>query len=523
MAEKVSYNIGYLMADAVAAQPDRTALIELEPASADVRTSLSYAQLDAYLDRVAAGGLASGLRPGDRVIVSTRNRIEFVLAVFGLPRVGLVPVLVNPRLSAEDIDWLADDVGARGIVADEVSFPLLSAGKVAAALPVRVAVGCCGEGWIGWQDWLGEFSITPYDPAADEIGLIAYTSGSTGRPKGVLLTHAGQAESFRAQRVFYEGIYTKPSVNLIAAPIFHKNGTGNVKTAFVMKGTVVIMPRFDAVAMLQAIPALGVTTFTAVATMLLMMLKHQNLIEKLDFSSLDSIMVGAAPTGRILLDRIEALFGARVFHMYGTTETGATLGHDPQRKYSLDSCGKPLPGVMVRLVNENGDDSDREGELLVRSPALAAGYHKRPEMTSERFREGGWYATGDVLSRDADGYFFFRGRTDDMFVCGGENIYPMEVERLLLSHPGVANACVVPVPHPTKNMAPVAAVVLKDETVRMDDLKAWTLERGPAFAHPRWYRVLPDLPVAATGKIDRKVVQALMIEATLGMFLGEGA
>jgi acyl-CoA synthetase (AMP-forming)/AMP-acid ligase II len=517
----VSNNLGYLMQGAVAAHPQRVALIELAPGSTEIHARLTYAELDAALDRVAAGALRTGLVPGDRVIVSTRNRMEFVLAVFGMQRAGVVPVIVNPRLSAADIDWLTGDVGAVGIIGDEVSLPFVADSVAAAALPCRIAVGASLEGWTSWEDWLTSAPFAPHQPHDNEIGIIGYTSGSTGRPKGVLLTHKGQVDSFNAQKAFYDKIYTKPSVNLIAAPMFHKNGTGNVKTAFVMHGTVVIMPRFDPAAMLNAVPALRVTTFTAVATMLIMMLKHQDLISSLDFSSLNSIMVGAAPTGRVLLDRVEGLFGTRVFHMYGTTESGATLGHDPLRRYSLDSCGKPLPGVEARLIGPDGKDSEDEGELWVRTPALARGYQNRPETTAERFREGGWYATGDILARDAEGYYFFRGRTDDMFVCGGENIYPMEVERLILLHPGVANACVAPVPHPTKNMVPVAAVVLKDLSVTAEDLKAWALERGPAYAHPRWFRFDADLPVAPTGKVDRKAIVASLTEDTRGMFDGD--
>lgn len=510
--------LGHIMSEAVSRFPDRLALVELaEGAAVETQSRLTYRELDDVLNRVAVGALDTGLRPGDCVGIALRNRVEFVTTVFGLMRAGIVPALINPRLSEADLAFMLEDIDAKAVIGDEVSGAALKAAAEQKGVALCYGAGTV-EGFAPLADLMAAPGAQPpeFIVGPDATALLIFTSGSTGRPKGVVITHRGQIESFQAQRRFYDAIYTRPSVNLIATPLFHKNGTGNLKTTFITGGTVILMPRFDAEAMLNAIVTYGVTTFTAVATMLHMMMRHEARIRDTDFSLVDSIMVGAAPTGRVLLDRVEDAFKSRVFHMYGTSECGAVFGHDPERRYTLDSCGRPLPGVEVKLIDVSGDEAD-EGEVWVRSLAMAAGYHKRDDITAERFTDG-WYKTGDILKRDAQGYFFFRGRIDDMFVCGGENIYPLEVERILLLHPQIQSACVVPVPHPTKGSAPAAAIITDDSELTEERVKAWFLDRGPAYAHPRFVQLEKDLPIAATGKIDRRAVQARLSELAPAMF-----
>jgi acyl-CoA synthetase (AMP-forming)/AMP-acid ligase II len=174
------------------------------------------------------------------------------------------------------------------------------------------------------------------------------------------------------------------------------------------------------------------------------------------------------------------------------------------------SCGVAWPEGEIKLMRADGTDDPAHGELWVRNPGVTPGYYNLPEVNRQRIVDG-WLRTGDLFSRDAEGFLYFRGRTDDMFNCGGENVYPLEVENLLLRHPGVAEVSVVPVPHAIKGQVPVAMVVrARDSTVDEDGLKKFTIANGPAYAHPRRIVFVEALPLNGPGKIDRKIVENMM-------------
>lgn len=503
--------LGHIFDETVQREPERIAVIDTSRAG-DPR-SVTYRALDQICSQVAASALQTGLQKGDRAAIALGNSLEFVLATFGLMRAGVVPALINPRLARDDLAFMIKDCNARLVLTDHFSASAYTEIDFEGDAPQRLHVGD-DLGDCEFDQWLrsGDASTSFEHPSGSDIALQLYTSGSTGRPKGVLLPHGGQVQHFTDQRSFYDKIYTKPPVNLIATPLFHKNGTGMLKTVFANGGTAVLMARFDARAFLENIERYDVTTFTAVAAMLNMMLEHDDLLGSTDFSNLDAIMVGAAPSGRVLLDRASEAFQTRLFHMFGTTEAGAVLGHDPERDYTLDSCGKPMPGVTVKLVDpDTGDTHPSMGELLVSGPGVAAGYHNRPDAMTERFR-GGWYATGDILSRDDEGYFFFRGRVDDMFVCGGENIYPREVERQLLDHPAIAQAFVGPVPHPVKGQVPAAILVGDEKALSAGSVQEFYRERAPAYGTPRSVFFKNQFPLAPTGKVDVKALQSELLE-----------
>ncbi len=179
-------------------------------------------------------------------------------------------------------------------------------------------------------------------------------------------------------------------------------------------------------------------------------------------------------------------------------------------KVPIGSCGVPWPEGEVKLVDAGGEESGNYGELWVKNPGVTPGYHNLPEVDRERLT-GGWLRTGDLFSVDEKGFFYFRGRTDDMFVTGGINIYPKEVENLLLRHPGVAEASVVPLPHEVKGVAPVAMIVpAPNAAITEKELKAYCLENGPPYAHPRRVAIVEEMPLNGPGKIDRLAVQAQM-------------
>jgi long-chain acyl-CoA synthetase len=244
------------------------------------------------------------------------------------------------------------------------------------------------------------------------------------------------------------------------------------------------------------------------------MLREQDALAGADLSSVELIRMGSAPVSQSLMQAIRtALPGASVTNAYGTTEAGPVVfGPHPKGLPQPDmSVGYPHPQVTLRLVD--GDNRDAEqGMLEMRCPAMMNGYHNRPDVRPP-FTTDGYYVTGDVFRRDADGFHYFVGRTDDMFVSGGENIYPADVERMLERHPQIAQAAVVPIEDEIKGQKPVAFVIRKgDHTLDEDDVKRFALANAPAYQHPRFVWFVDELPLASTNKVDRNALRRLAEE-----------
>jgi acyl-CoA synthetase (AMP-forming)/AMP-acid ligase II len=298
---------------------------------------------------------------------------------------------------------------------------------------------------------------------------------------------------------------------IVAAPLFHKNGLGETKVALAIGSAVVLQSRFDPRAYLEAAAAFGCTTLSGVPTMFARMLAQDDLLDALDLSAVRGLNVGSAPLSETLADRVHAVFSrARVCNSYGTTEAPSVFGDHPEgRPAPRTSVGYPLADVEVRLVGPDGADAN-PGELWVRGDVVMDGYLGLPEDTAAVLIDGA-YRTGDVLRRDEDGFFHFVGRVDDMFVCGGENVYPGAVAQLLEEHPDIRQAAVVPVPDDERGQIPVAFVVARPGTSPTeDDVKAWAIARAPASQHPRHVWFLASLPLGATEKVD---VRALAEDA----------
>jgi acyl-CoA synthetase (AMP-forming)/AMP-acid ligase II len=280
---------------------------------------------------------------------------------------------------------------------------------------------------------------------------------------------------------------------------------------------VVILPNFEPHRFLTALSHYRCTATGGVPAVFTLLLQHRDLIDSLDFSALKGLKIGSAPTPKELMDAVEAAFGVPVRESYGLTEGGPVMIGPPLdgRDVPHGSAGVAWPEGEIRLVGADGRDSESHGELWVRNPGVTPGYYRLPEVNAKRLQDG-WLKTGDLFSRDAGGFYYFRGRTDDMFNSGGENVYPLEVENLLLRHPAVADVSVVAVPHAVKGHVPAAMVVLSagmgtDEQA----LKQFCLANGPAYAHPRRIVFVEALPLNGPGKIDRRIVTERM-HAALG-------
>ena len=249
--------------------------------------------------------------------------------------------------------------------------------------------------------------------------------------------------------------------------------------------------------------------------MMAMMLREKDLLERTDLSSVEIIRMGSAPVSENLVANLRRYFPrASILNAYGTTEAGPIVfgPHPEGLKQPELSVGYPHPEVQLRLVDGNGRNA-AQGVLEMKCPAVMTGYHNQPEATAQAITEDGYYITGDVFRRDANGFHYFLGRTDDMFVSGGENIYPGEVEKMLETHPQIEQASVVPVPDEIKGTKPVAFVVLKPGTALSEAaIKEYALAHAPAYQHPRRVWIVSELPLAGTNKVDRKAVMQMALK-----------
>ena len=477
-----------------AGDPDAPMIIGVRPGAEPL--ILSRATLDTMADAFARGLLRGGLRRGERIAILSANRPEFIALLLGAMRAGIVPTPVNHKFPAATIQHVLVDCGARLVVCDA-----LRRAQLPTDLPpdLRLAdFDAADDDGIG--PWLDPGPFDPIDPRPDEVGLLLYTSGSTGRPKGVMLSHASHLWVARTRMA--EDDLRQDRV-LIAAPLYHMNALALALLVCASGATMVLLPQFEARAYIEAISQHRCTWLTAVPPMIAMMLREVEALAQADLTSVRVVRMGSAPVNDTLAHQIRALLpNARIINAYGTTEGGPIvfMQHPDGLPTPVASVGYPHPAVSVRLVGPKAPDT---GVLQIRSPALMLGYHNRPDTPSPITADG-YYDTGDIFRRDEHGFHTVLGRTDDMFVSGGENIFPGEVELVIESHPDVMQACVVPVDDAIKGTKPVAFVVLRpgvfpDEAM----IKQHVLANAPAYQHPRRVWFLDSMLLASTNKIDR--------------------
>lgn len=500
------------LADAVAqADPSRIAIIE-EPG----KRQRTYEELVKNLDRVMAWSISEGFAPGDRVGVLLGNCIEFIECVFGLSRAGLVPVLVNPKQGLEALIHALTDSRAAGVIVKPEASPHGVAASDAAGIQNKYSIGVKPAGWSVFALPENVGALPDFIPSSETPALQPYTSGSTGRPKGVVLTHGGQVWSSVMHADYMLTLFDAETPSaLVAVPVFHANALyGGFQPQFAYGGKTVLCETFDPGLALTALAEHQLTFTMGVPTMYEMMLAQNDYVSTLDFSAMEAVFCGSAPGREAMLERFEKAMGIRVCHVYGLTEGGPGVMAHPadSPRGPLASCGKPeSPEIEVKLVRDGQTVSD-SGELWVRNPGLASHYYNLPELTQERFRDG-WLRTGDIMSVDSEGWFYFQGRVDEMFVCSGENLYPLEVERVLLNFPEIEAASVAPLPHSTKSNVPGAAVTfVAGAQLTQAEIVERYISVAPAFSHPRLIVVADELPLGPTGKIDRKEVEKILLQ-----------
>ncbi|MDQ7910836.1 AMP-binding protein [Phytohabitans sp. ZYX-F-186] len=498
------HTLSGLLRSAAQAHPDVLAQVDFED-----RRQWTYARLDADVTRLARR-LRHTFARGERVAVWMPNCPEFVLLQCALARAGLILVPVNPAYREKELAYVLDQSAAAGVFysrsyrGTDMHAILGRAGADAPTVRHRIAVD-------EWDAYLGGEAAEDGDPVvapADPVQIL-YTSGTTGVPKGAVLSN--QAITHSMITVAGNAGLKAGDVWINTMPMFHIGGLGHGTIAAISYGgTQVIMQRFETGKVMAAIETHGGTSLLLVPTMIIDILDHPQR-HRYDLSTLRSVMVGGAPVTVALAQRVERELGVPLFNLFGQTETSGPIAQTrptDSLRYRTETVGRPQRYVSVRVVDPAGEvvPVGATGEIQARGRQVMSGYWDMAEATGRTLSDDGWLATGDVGSMDERGYLTVRSRLKDMIIRGGENIYPREIEEVLVAHPAVTGAAVVGLPD--ERWGEQVAAVLTADPAAVDAQALHDYVRAHLAPHKtpkRWF-VTDVLPCTPSGKIQKFVV-----------------
>ncbi len=489
----------------------------------------SYAQLDAVAGQVANGLVALGIGKGDKVALSCPNLPYFPMVYFGILKTGATVVPLNVLLKGREIAYHLKDSEAKAYFCFQGT----------PELPMAA------EGWAGFQEVPGceHFWVVTADPAsaspvegaatmgqliggqapmfetvvtsAEDTAVILYTSGTTGFPKGAELTHANMTMNALASRDLAE--LTHDDVLLVVLPLFHSFGqTVLMNAGLSMGNTLVLIPRFTPDGVLGAMQAEKVTVFAGVPTMYWAMLAFEDPDRKIDIPTIaGNLRVGISGASSLPLEIIRGIqekYGIAIMEGYGLSETSPVATFNmPHKERKPGSVGTPIWGIEVKVFDPDQQEvpTGEVGEIVIRGNNVMKGYYNKPEATADAFQGTSWFHTGDLGRMDEDGYVFIVDRVKDMIIRGGFNVYPREVEEVLMTHPAVSLASVIGVPHDQHGEEIKAYLVLNPgQSVSEEEVVSWSKEQMAAYKYPRIVEVRDALPMTATGKILKKELRA---------------
>lgn len=491
-------------------------------ALADSGRRVAYGELAARVARLAALLHARGVRAGDRVGLLGMNSARYVEVMYAVWWTGGVVNPVNIRWTTAEMAWSLDDCDSRWLIVDQAFAPQVPALREKSHSLVEILY--CGDGAapkdvVDIEAALG--GLAPMEDVArqgDDLAALMYTGGTTGKPKGVMLSHANlflgtQSASRSVDR-------EAETVALTCAPLFHVGAIGHLLQLVGQAATVVLLDAFDEVAIMRGIADERATETFLVPTMLKRLIDHPRFGE-FDLSSLRSVLYGAAPIDEALLDQaLYAMPSVGFVQFYGMTELSPVItalpaschfpGGEPAERARLRSAGRPIPIAEVAVIDTTGQPlpPGQVGEIVARGPMVMQGYWGQPQLSAQTLR-GGWMHTGDLGRFDDDGFLYVVDRLKDMIITGGENVYSVEVENVLLTMPEVAACAVVGVPDATWGERVHAALVLKpDAVVGSDRVIAHCREHLAGYKCPRSIEFRDTLPLSAAGKLLKYEVRA---------------
>ena len=493
----------FVFADA-ASRADRPALIDM-PSGREV----TFGELADRVRRFAGALSERGFGSGDTLAVYMPNLPEYAIAFHGTILAGGTVTTINPVYNAEEVAFQLKDAGARFLVTIADSLPVArEAGNRVGIEEIFVAGDAEGITTLASLLESDPLDEDPEVDAAADVAALPYSSGTTGHPKGVMLTHRNLVANIRQCHAAM-GI-GEDEVFIGVLPFFHIYGMQVILNLGLERGaTVATMPRFDLEGFLRGIQEHKVTRAFVVPPIALALAKHP-LVDQYDLSSLRMLMSGAAPLGSELEEACAARLGCRVLQGYGMTETGPVTHVIPLDGGSRPgSIGPSVPNTESRIVDpESGQDVEtgERGELWVRGPQVMSGYLGNEEATRSTIDDDGWLHTGDIAIADEDGWFAIVDRLKELIKFKGFQVAPAELEALLLSHPAISDAAVIPVPDEEAGEIPKAYVVLGSE-LTPEEIMAFVAEKVSTYKRVRQVEIIDEIPKSASGKILRRVLK----------------
>ena len=467
---------------------------------------LTYSDLHAAAAAVAGMLADRGLKPGDRVGLVFPNVPALPILFYGSLLAGATVVPMNPLLKARELEYYLEDSGMSLVVGWDGGGDAVSEAAKTAGIDAMV-VGPMGP---SAEQLTGSPTPDPVDRADDDTAVILYTSGTTGQPKGAELTHHNLDSNARTTVDTLIEI-TPEDVIMGCLPLFHVFGLTCGLNASVATGScLTLIPRFDAGKALSVIGRDQVTVFEGVPTMYAGLLHHDD-AEGADVSSLRTCISGGSAMPVEIMKSLEETFDCVILEGYGLSETSPVASfNQPGKERKPGSIGFEVRGCEMKVVDDDGNEvaEGEPGEIAIRGENVMKGYWGRPEATEESIPDG-WFRTGDIATKDADGFYTIVDRKKDLIIRGGYNVYPREIEEALYEHSAVAEAAVIGIKHGDLGEEVGAAVAFKPgESADPDELAAFVKERVAAYKYPRHVWVVDELPKGPTGKILRREVQA---------------
>jgi acyl-CoA synthetase (AMP-forming)/AMP-acid ligase II len=497
---------------------------------------ISFQELNNLSDRLALALSDFGLKKGERVSLFLENCPQFVIGYFAILKAGGVVVAANPMFQEEELKYEINDAGSKIAIVQDILYPRIK--------NVRADTGLSHVILTSYWDFLPQDPSLPLHPSMEEpkkqyskteelldlmnkyrpearridfnlqedLALLQYTSGTTGLPKGAMISHSSLLHNTMGSAVW--GGVTEKDIHLTVMPFFHVTGMIHCMNMPVYTGTTNIMlSRFDAETVLQAIHKYQCTFWVSITTMNVAIVNYPD-IGKYNLRSLRVCSSGGAPIPKEILEKWRKIVGTELAEGYGLSETISQTHVNPYVKIvpRYGSVGLPHFGVDCRIVDpETGKDLPlgEEGELVVKGPMIMNGYWNKPEATAEVLEEG-WFCTGDLAKMDKDGYFYIVGRKKDLIKASGYSVFPAEVESFLYEHPAVKEVAVIGVPDPYRGENVKAFIILKPEfinKVKEEEIMTWARGKMAVYKYPRIIEFVEELPRTASGKVLKRVLR----------------